>query len=283
MQATIKFITEELNPLYPEKEVEGFIRLIMESACDLSFTQFALKQYRVLTEEEFKKIKKIVTRLKRFEPIQYILGEAEFYGLKFNVDPSVLIPRQETEELVDWVLKSEIKSGLKVLDIGTGSGCIAISIKKERPDLDVTAVDISEKALVVARENAQLNQAGIKFYLEDILNPVLIISEKYDVIVSNPPYIRESGKVVMSLNILDYEPESALFVPDSDPLKFYTSISDFAFKNLKPEGFLFFEINETLSSETTNLLEINFCNIELRKDINGKFRMIKAQKPEKEV
>jgi release factor glutamine methyltransferase len=278
MQATIDRIAKELTPFYPESEILGFTRLIFESVCGLSFTQLSLKQYRALTSVESAKIEEIVCRLKRFEPIQYILGETEFYGLKLKVTPAVLIPRQETEELVDWVLKSGITPNTQLLDIGTGSGCIAVLLKKQRPDLTVSAIDISEEVLAVARENAKTNLAEIRIFISDIFNPVELENEKYDVIVSNPPYVRESEKVWMNKNVLLYEPEKALFVPDSDPWRFYKAISEFAGRVLNPGGFLFLEINEAMGEKVSELLKEKFCNIELRDDLNGKNRMVKAQK-----
>ena len=280
MQATIKFITEELNSLYPEGEIKGFIRLIMESACGLSLTQMATEQLKEISTDGRARITEIVERLKKYEPIQYILGETEFFGLRFNVNPSVMIPRQETEELVDWVLKTNPGNGIHVCDIGTGSGCIAISLKKNRRDLKVTAFDISEDAIGIAGENAVRNHVEINFLCKDILKPEGLNGTDYEIIVSNPPYVRESEKILMSRNVLDYEPGSAIFVPDSDPLRYYRFISLFASEKLLTGGFLFLEINEALENETVSLLNSRFCNIEVRNDLNGKPRMIKAQKPE---
>jgi len=278
MQATINYIAEELKHYYPEKEVKGIIRLIFDAACGLAYSDMVLKNFRPLKSTEKERIYKIVERLKKSEPIQYILGETEFYGLKFRVNPSVLIPRQETEELVDWSLKSGIKQGAIVLDIGTGSGCIAVSVKKNRSGWKVTATDISEEAVAIAKENAKLNSVEIELLISDINNPMELSDMMFDVIISNPPYVREGEKAAMGKNVLLYEPENALFVPDSDPLKFYRIIARFASKKLKQDGLLFLEINEALCNETIALLKTGFINIEYREDINGKPRMIKAQK-----
>ncbi|NQU88599.1 MAG: peptide chain release factor N(5)-glutamine methyltransferase [Mariniphaga sp.] len=278
MQATIKFITKELNPLYTKYEVQGFIRLIMESVCGLTFSEIALKKFRQIKNTEKQKINSIIIRLKKHEPIQYILGRKEFYNLNFKVNPSVLIPRQETEELVEWVLKSDIKKKALVLDIGTGSGCIAVSLKKKRHDFKMVAIDISKTALATAIENAQVNKTNINFFVADIEDSETLKKEMFDVIISNPPYVRESEKALMNRNVLKYEPEQALFVEDKDPLKFYRIIVDFASNQLNSGGLLFFEINEALSDETANLLKGSFRNIKIRNDINGKPRMIKAKK-----
>jgi len=227
---------------------------------------------------------KIYEKLIQGIPLQYILGETEFYDLIVKVNPSVLIPRPETEELVDWALiTSRIINGeteiLKLLDIGTGSGCIAISIKKYIPLADITAIDISEAALNIARQNADLNQVEINFIQDDIFKPtnLELINSKYDLILSNPPYVTEAEKDQMLDNVLNHEPDIALFVPDNDPLVFYRAITDFALVHLKINGFLFLEINEKFGQETLNLLKKKgFKEIELRQDMGGKDRMIKA-------
>lgn len=276
MQATISYITEELKPFYPHTEIKGFARLISEFVFGLSFTGLALKQFRAADNREAERVKEIVSRLKDYEPIQYILGEAWFYGMKFKVAPGVLIPRPETEELVDWILKSDIKSGSKILDIGAGSGCIAISLKKTNPGWIVSGLDVSEEALAVATESARFNQANVGFFIYDILDEEESLAANWDVIVSNPPYVMESEKTKMNRNVVGYEPALAMFVPDSDPLKYYRAIAGLATKNLVQGGLLFLEINEALYNETAILLEGAGFRTELRKDINGKFRMIKA-------
>lgn len=275
MKATIQYIEKELAGLYPNSEIEGFTRIILEAVCEWSFTEQVLNKQEKIRNADFEKIRGIVFRLKNFEPIQYILGETEFYGLKLKVNPSVLIPRPETEELVEWIVKSNLPENITVLDIGTGSGCIALALKSQMENATVFGVDISEKALEVAKQNALKNQLDVDFFQVDILKWEYISWEKFDLIVSNPPYIREIEKTEMHSNVLVHEPENALFVPDNDPLLFYRSIAAFAKVNLKKEGLLFFEINEKLGGEMISLLnEYGFYEIEIRKDINGKNRMI---------
>jgi len=214
-------------------------------------------------------------RLKNFEPIQYILGETEFYGLKLAVNPFVLIPRPETEELVQWIIKSQLPENCKILDIGTGSGCIALALKNELKNAEVFGTDISENALVVARQNAIKNNLDVDFFQADILKWEKIDWKTFDVIVSNPPYIRESEKKLIHPNVINHEPASALFVADSNPLVFYRSIAIFAKKQLSGNGLLFFEINENLGSEMKKMLIcFGFSEIEIRKDINRKNRMV---------
>jgi release factor glutamine methyltransferase len=237
-----------------------------------------MKRNETTLEIDFEKIENIILRLKNAEPIQYILGETEFYGLKLKVNPSVLIPRPETEELVDWIVQSKLPANCNVLDIGAGSGCIALAIKNQLKKAKVSGLDISENAIETARHNALENRLEVDFFQADILNHSDFIDQKFDVVVSNPPYIRESEKPLMHSNVLDFEPEKALFVPDADPLLFYRTIAEFARKYLKKYGSLFFEINENLGTETVGLLaDFGFSDIEIRKDINGKNRMVKCK------
>ena len=278
MQVTIQHIAKELEGIYPNAEIEGFTRIILEAVCGWGFTEQILKKHEKIDDYDFEKIKRIILRLKNFEPIQYILGETEFYGLKLKVKPSVLIPRPETEELVDWIVKSNLAENCSVLDIGTGSGCIALAVKSQMVKASVSAVDISEEALDIAVQNAMENKLNIDFFKADILNWEQFKWKKYDIIVSNPPYIRESEKSEMHVNVLNFEPENALFVNDEDPLVFYRSIAAFAKKNLTKNGLLFFEINENLSEEMVDLLhDSGFFGIEIRKDINGKNRMMRCR------
>lgn len=275
MKATIQFINSELHGLYPVSEIEGFTRIIFEAVCGLSFTEQVVKKHEKIKAGDFSKIQEIISRLKTFEPIQYILGETEFYGLKLMVNRAVLIPRPETEELVEWMIHSDLPPNSRILDIGTGSGCIALALKSVFKNAGVSGTDISEGALETAHENAAKNKLDVHFFRSDILKLENLNNEIYDVIVSNPPYIRESEKQLMLPNVLEYEPLNALFVPDSDPLVFYRSIAAFANKYLAENGKLFFEINENLGQQMKNMLvDYGFCNIEIRKDINGKNRMI---------
>ncbi len=279
MQKTIQYIRAELAPFYPETEITGFIQLIMNSVLGLSYTQMVLEKDRALENSESDQIKAIVERLKTHEPIQYILGVAEFFGLELNVQLGVLIPRPETEELVDWICKTKIPATAKMLDIGTGSGCIPLALKNELPAVEVMAVDVSEDALLIATENAQKHQLEVTFELADILKWHERSWPRFDVIVSNPPYVMEREKKQMEANVLEYEPGVALFVSDTDPLIFYRTIAQFASKQLNESGYLFFEINENLGDEMVELVkQLGFKSIELRRDLNGKNRMLRCRK-----
>jgi release factor glutamine methyltransferase len=228
--------------------------------------------------------KNALAELKAEKPIQYIIGSTEFYGLPLTVNENTLIPRPETEELVEWIIKDVQNANHQpttILDIGTGSGCIAISLAKNLPSVEVYALDISEKALQVAKQNAKRNEITIHFIKADILSPDAILNTAkglhFDIIVSNPPYVRNLEKVEIKKNVLDHEPHTALFVDDKDPLLFYEAIADFAQKNLKKEGKLYVETNQYLGKETISLFQNKgFKNIELRKDLFGNNRMIKA-------
>jgi len=278
MKATIQYINSELAGLYPVSEIEGFTRIIFEAVCGLSFTEQVVKRHEKISVNDFEKIKAIILRLKIFEPIQYILGETEFYGLKLKVNPSVLIPRPETEELVQWIITGNLPENSVILDIGTGSGCIALALKSRLNKAEVFGVDVSENALKVARQNALKNNLDVGFFQSDILKWNEFEWKNFDVIVSNPPYIRESEKLQMHPNVLNFEPGNALFVNDNDPLVFYRAISAFSKKYLAENGKLFFEINENLGLEMNELLlEYGFRDIEMRKDINCKTRMVSCR------
>jgi release factor glutamine methyltransferase len=279
MKATIHYIEQELNGLYPKTEVRAFTKFIIEHVCGLGFTRQILMQDMHLNETQRKEIARIVKRLKAFEPLQYILGETEFYGLKIKLMPGVLIPRPETEELVLWISETLLPVNSQILDIGTGSGCIALAMKKLFPAANVHAADISEAAIEVASENALINNLEVNFIHADILNWEILNWHTYDLVVSNPPYVRESEKKHMQPNVLQYEPETALFFSDADPLLFYRHISDFAYKHLHPGGWLFFEINEQLGEEMAILVEKKGFNaIETRKDLFGKERMMRCRR-----
>jgi len=289
---TIKDVFEDyklLNKLYEANEIEAITLLIISQITQLSKASVKAFPERELNTEQTEKLKNILTQLQTGQPIQYILGVTEFYGLPFKVNPSVLIPRPETEELVEWILSSIAQSQTlkaestkqftgSILDIGTGSGCIAISLKKNLSAAQVSAIDISEGALQTAGENAVLNEVQVNFIHADILNikPEIEIL-KSNIIVSNPPYVTLTDKKQMHTNVTDFEPHSALFVPEHDPLVFYRAIAHFAKASLQPGGLLFFEINESYGKETAELLRHNnFVNIELRQDMSGRDRMIKA-------
>ena len=244
-----------------------------------------LRKIDILSDKSFDKAidwAKIIDRLNTHEPIQYILGETEFYGRRFLVNDSVLIPRPETEELVKYVvdktLRTQNSKPRTLLDIGTGSGCIAISLAKELPNFRVSAYDISEKALETAKKNAELNKADVTFEKVDILNPSFNIHHSpFTIIVSNPPYVTKQEIDRMQKNVLDFEPHLALFVEDSEPLIFYEAIANFAFNNLTDNGLVAVEINETLGEETANVFRRKgFSEVEIIKDIHQKDRFVSA-------
>lgn len=280
MQVAKKLILDRLSTFYSRQEIESLSRLIFEKIPGLSRLQVHLNQHETISDANLAQIKEIIDRLTRFEPIQYILGDTEFYELTLKVNRAVLIPRPETEELVDWIIKDCHLLNPAILDIGTGSGCIPISLVKNIPGSSAEGWDISTDALMVAKENAEINQVKIDFIYADILNlDYPSHPNKYDIIVSNPPYVTTSEQPLILSNVIDYEPHIALFVPDDDALIFYRAIADMAQINLKPGGNLYFEINEQYGNEITELLASKgFINILLKKDINGKVRMIKAER-----
>lgn len=273
-----QFITS-LSPIHGEDEAESFFYLILEQKQQLKRIDLALQPDLVLSQDEIVIWNALLDQLKLEIPVQYLLGKTGFYGLDFEVNENVLIPRSETEELVEWIIevqKLNNNSPLRILDIGTGSGCIAISLAKNIPNALVYAVDVSEKALATAKKNAALNTVDVTFIHQNILETDDLLQE-FDVIVSNPPYVRNLEKVEIKKNVLDNEPHLALFVEDTDALIFYKKIAELGLKNLAPNGLLFFEINQYLGKEMIGLLQnLNFKNIELRKDIYGNDRMTKS-------
>jgi release factor glutamine methyltransferase len=273
---------KELSALYDTKEIDSLCMIVLAEITGTSSAKIKAFPELEILEEQSSHINQILTRLKTGEPLQYILGHTEFFGLPFKVNPSVLIPRPETEELVEWIISSTENSQLiaeRILDIGTGSGCIAISLKKNL-NAELSAIDISTSALNTAKENAELNNVNINFIHADILNlKSEIRSSKFAIIVSNPPYVTLEDKKQMHYNVTDFEPHNALFVPENDPLIFYKAITDFAAKRLEKGGLLFFEINEGYGEEMIALLNReSFINIELKEDMSGKPRMMKAVK-----
>ena len=271
---------QELTPIYDAGEAESFFYLILEEKNRLKQIDLALHPDLIFSADEIMVWNSLLESLKKEIPIQYILGKTNFYGLDFYVNENVLIPRPETEELVEWILKSQkskVKSQKpKILDIGTGSGCIAISLAKNLPDAFVFAIDVSEKALATAKKNAAINEVNVTFIEKNILETE-DLEQQFDIIVSNPPYVRNLEKEEIKKNVLEHEPHLALFVEDNDALIFYRKIAALAQKNLSPNGQLYFEINQYLGVEMKDLLEkMNFKNIELRKDIYGNDRMIKV-------
>jgi release factor glutamine methyltransferase len=270
----------ELTPVYSASEADALTSLILTEVTGLSKASLKAFTDLELNVVQSERLLTLLEELKTGKPIQYILGHTEFYGLSFEVNPSVLIPRPETEELVEWVLGSvPPNSAFNILDIGTGSGCIPIVLKLKLTNSKLFAIDISSNALFTAKRNAALNNVEVNFIETDILNleaPEITL-QKYNIIVSNPPYVTNTDKQLMHRNVTDYEPHAALFVPDEAPLIFYDAIAHFATNHLFNGGYLFFEINESYGRETVGMLtDKGFQQIQLRQDMAGKDRMIKA-------
>jgi len=274
-------LTKELNKVYDDDELKNIIELVTEHITNMSRAEQVKNKVPYLTCTQLENLDEITEKLKKNEPVQYVLGEAWFTGMKFKVNKNVLIPRPETEELVDWILREAASHELRaasILDVGTGSGCIPITIKKILQEANVSAIDVCSEALFTATENAIELNVGVNFLLLDFLNEERWNElGQYDIIVSNPPYVKQSEINTMHERVKEFEPHLALFVPDEDALLFYKKLSDFALKHLKPDGNLFVEINEALGEQVVNLFR-GFANIELRKDMQGKDRMIKATK-----
>lgn len=274
----VEFIRTHLSKEFTLGEIRVFTTLILKEVCNLSFSDILACKFNDLSDNEKQNIISIVKRLQNGEPIQYILGVTEFYGLDFKVTSSVLIPRPETEELVEWILLDTKQLNPHILDIGTGSGCIAVALAKKMKYATVEAWDISEEALEVAQQNAIDNSVSVKFSRVDVL-ALQNYKKKFDIIVSNPPYIKESEKVLMSKNVLEFEPHKALFVSNNDALLFYNRIADIAMQQLNKNGLLFFEINQSYGQEIVQLLQDkNYVDIQLKKDISGNYRMIRAMR-----
>ena len=276
-------LTKELKNVYESDELKNIIELVIEHITNMTRAEQLKNKVPYLTCTQLENLDTITERLKKNEPVQYVLGEAWFAGMKFKVNKNVLIPRPETEELVDWIVKESQKSIVEsqnIIDIGTGSGCIPITIKKKLPEANVSAIDVCSEALFTATENAIELSTEVGFLLLDFLD-----EEKwkelgqYDIIVSNPPYIKRSEINTMHDRVKEFEPHLALFVPDNDALLFYKKLSAFSLDHLKPGGSLFLEINESLGKQVVNNFRSGgFSNIELRKDMQGKDRMIKAMR-----
>jgi release factor glutamine methyltransferase len=290
-------LCNSLRSIYEKAEADAIAKIVVESVSKKIWKNIKEQE---LPANEIKLIQKIEQQLLSHRPVQYVLNEAWFYGLKFEVNENALIPRPETEELVDWVIK-EMKDGkwkaenkkqvtddsqlpiinyhLSILDIGTGSGCIPISIKKHIPAVGITAIDVCSEALHVAINNAVKHETDINFKLLDFLDEGKWKElGKYDIIISNPPYIKNSESKTMSNHILQYEPHKALFVPNDDALLFYRKIADFALLHLQPNGVVYVEINQQLGQETVDLfLQKGFTTVKLRKDMSGNERFVKAK------
>jgi len=281
-------MNEQLQLLYPPEEIRSFARIIFDKVCGLSYNQQILCKDNEIPDNEKNRIYKIVNRLKKMEPLQYILGETEFYGIPLKVNPSVMIPRPETEELVNLIIKSPFvksrskREGLFILDVGTGSGCIAIALAKHLPGSLVVGADISLDALQVAGENALQNNVQVRLMQEDILNTNRAMKQIpciYDLLVSNPPYIKDNEKSSMSANVVGYEPHQALFVPSENPIIFYEAIATFALSKLMPGGIMFFEINPQCSKLILNMLhKKGFSRSKIIRDLSGKDRFISTYK-----
>jgi len=278
-----QYFINSLEDLYSIEELQSIFYLLAEKLLHLSRIDIALQLDDTLTSDEEINFNKAIDRLKIYEPVQYILGETEFFGYPFLVNKQVLIPRPETEELVSWIIEDVDKKEITILDIGTGSGCIAISLAKKLNNAVVSAIDISNKAIEVAKKNALINNVNVEYSSVDVLNleDKLVLQDKwkskFDIIVSNPPYVRMQEKKLMQLNVIDHEPDIALFVEDDDPLLFYKRISELSRQYLKHNGTLYLEINEYLGVEMEKMLnEAGFKHVELKKDMFGKNRMIKC-------
>jgi release factor glutamine methyltransferase len=271
------FFIEKLTPLYDSMEAESFFAIALEELKGWKRSDLALNPDAELSGDEIERWNAVLAELETQKPIQYIFGKAHFYGLEFEVNPNTLIPRPETEELVEWIIaENQFKDQISMLDIGTGTGCIAISLAKNLTDASVSAIDVSEGALATAKRNAQHNKVEVNFMLKDIL-AAETLPQNYDVIVSNPPYVRNLEKKEIKENVLQYEPHLALFVDDNDALVFYRKIALLAKTHLSPNGRLYFEINQYLGPETVQMLEdFGFVNVILKKDMYGNDRMVGA-------
>jgi release factor glutamine methyltransferase len=275
------YLIKELNFLYAEPEISALANIIIKTVFNVSKLRLLAMPESPVRKKQLQKIISICKELKTGKPLQYILGETSFYNCTIMVDSGTLIPRSETEELVDLIIKENKGFRGAILDVGTGTGCIAISLAINLPGTSVTGIDISDRAVALAEENARLNNVSVTFLRSDIFNIDSNSLGKMGIIVSNPPYVRESEKTTMSGNVLDFEPHTALFVPDSDPLIYYNSILKLASHILAPQGKIYFEINEAMGENLLHLLKASaYSGIEIIKDINGRDRIIKGIKNE---
>lgn len=276
MHAVELHVKQALTGLYPESEIKGFTKIIFTEVLHFNMLDYYMGKDINLSANQAEQLDEILARLQKFEPIQYILGCAEFYGMTFCVTPAVLIPRPETAELVSLIIIENADCYAKILDIGTGSGCIAISLAKNLPRAKVSSWDVSDEALKVARENNEMLGTSVTFNNVNVLE-YQPVGEKFDVIVSNPPYITNAEKTDMEHNVLDWEPSLALFVPNEDPLLFYRKIAELGLDMLVPGGRIYFEINQAYGKETADLLlSLGYCDAEIIKDLSGRDRIVKA-------
>jgi len=280
MNEIITYIRKSLETQYPPEEIHSLTQWILEKTCNLPRHQQIWRKDKELSHTEKQTIQMIVQRLQNSEPIQYIFGETEFYGIPFKISPDVLIPRPETEELVHRIVQEQTASNLRILDIGTGSGCIAITLAKQLTEPNVYALDNSEEALKIAQLNAQLNQVTVQFIQADIFStnlPDSLLLPVFDLIVSNPPYVTMREKATLNPNVSDYEPHQALFVPDDDPIRFYHRIAELGWEKLNVNGSLYFEINAFYGEKISRILhQKGYRDIKLTHDLSGKERFIKA-------
>ena len=276
MKQLIDKLQTSLSGTYEGHELTAIIRTICCDMLGISSTAYYLKEEVTLTTERGTLLQGIIDRLRQGEPLQYIEGKAPFCGMEFAVNSSVLIPRPETAELVDWIVCEHATQQPRILDLGTGSGCIAIALSKQLPQATIQACDISAEALTVAKENARMNEAPVSFFTHDMLDLGTPLPHSYDILVSNPPYIRQSEAADMSIQVTEWEPHTALFVPDDDALRFYRAIAELGqTEALRPGGHIYVEINQALGKETVALFEAyDYQDVELRKDIYGNERMI---------
>ena len=269
---------ERLTPIYGAGETEWLLRTVMEHVKGWDRVELVLRADKEVSDFTIGRVNEAVDRLVAGEPVQYIYGDTYWYGMQLKVTPDVLIPRPETEELVDLIVKDNPQSDLHVLDVCTGSGCIAVALAKTLKFPEVSAIDISDVALKVASENASIQKVKIDLRKEDAL-ALPDLKDEYDIIVSNPPYVMESEKKGMDKNVLDHEPHIALFVPDSDPLKFYTAIADFAMNALKDNGRLYFELNPlTADTLADNMRKQGWNDVQLLPDMHSRIRFLTARK-----
>lgn len=278
LTAVISYIKTELSDLYEDTEINSMTYIMLDHFFSISKKELILEKDKRLSESELLQIIYAVKDLKKLKPLAYIFGEWEFYGLPFKVNQHTLIPRPETEELVQLIVNENKSEKLHILDIGTGSGCIAIALKKQQPENTITAFDVSEEALIIAKQNALLNEVEVNFKQVNILKPLAIV-EQFDVIVSNPPYIPLKDKEIMKKNVLDFEPHLALFVENDNALLFYKAIAQFALTNLTPNGKLYVEIHEELGQEVKSLFEkTGFDAVKIINDMNNKNRIVSCIK-----
>lgn len=274
----VHMMRQELFSSYSITEIESLIHYCFREICGFNRMDVVMRSEDELGEEAMTKFLDVIARLKNHEPVQYIFGHTEFYNLDIHLTRDVLIPRPETEELVHWVIREQQLLPVKdALDIGTGSGCIALALKDNLPDANVTGIDVDRAVIEVAQANAENNELDVEFKQANILNDLVQFGQ-FDLIVSNPPYVTRAQMEEMLPNVVNHEPHLALFIEDDDPLKFYKAIAHFCQKHLRPEGVLYLEVNEDLAGDTALLLEsFNFTRTNIKKDLNGKFRMVKAR------